>query len=318
MSFNPNSTGAKLELNGSTSGEISQFASASTTSYSLTWPAAQAASSGYVLINDGSGNLTWGPQTGAGGVTTLNTLSGAVTISAGSNITLTPSGNNISIASSGGGGGVSSFNSQTGSITISGTGGTTVSNVGTAFTINSSAGGSGTVTSVSVVSANGFAGTVATATTTPAITMSTTVSGILFGNGTSVAAAIPSNFPILNQNTTGNAATATTATTNANLTGVVTSVGNTTSIANGAITNAMLATSYNVETFTLGSGDITNGYVTLSPAPDVQAYTILTVIGGPMQSYGSDYTIVGGDRLTWAGNLAANLVAGDMLVVQYN
>ena len=46
------------------------------------------------------------------------------------------------------------------------------------------------------------------------------------------------NFPILNQNTTGNAATVT---TNANLTGVVTSVGNATSIANGAITNAMLA-----------------------------------------------------------------------------
>ena len=46
------------------------------------------------------------------------------------------------------------------------------------------------------------------------------------------------NFPILNQNTTGNAATVT---TNANLTGVVTSVGNATSIANGAITNSMLA-----------------------------------------------------------------------------
>ena len=46
------------------------------------------------------------------------------------------------------------------------------------------------------------------------------------------------NFPILNQNTTGNAATVT---TNANLTGVVTSVGNATSIANGAITNDMLA-----------------------------------------------------------------------------
>jgi hypothetical protein len=48
--------------------------------------------------------------------------------------------------------------------------------------------GTGTVTSVSVVSANGFAGTVATATTTPAITLSTTVTGILYGNGTSVSA----------------------------------------------------------------------------------------------------------------------------------
>ncbi len=49
--------------------------------------------------------------------------------------------------------------------------------------------GSGTVTSVSVVSANGFAGTVATATSTPAITISTTVSGVLKGNGTAISAA---------------------------------------------------------------------------------------------------------------------------------
>lgn len=48
---------------------------------------------------------------------------------------------------------------------------------------------SGTVTSVSVVSANGFAGTVATATTTPAITLSTTITGILKGNGTAISAA---------------------------------------------------------------------------------------------------------------------------------
>lgn len=48
--------------------------------------------------------------------------------------------------------------------------------------------GTGTVTSVSVVSANGFAGTVATATTTPAITMSTSITGLLYGNGTALAA----------------------------------------------------------------------------------------------------------------------------------
>lgn len=50
-------------------------------------------------------------------------------------------------------------------------------------------GSSGTVTSVSVVSANGLAGTVATATTTPAITLSTTISGILKGNGTAISVA---------------------------------------------------------------------------------------------------------------------------------
>jgi hypothetical protein len=49
--------------------------------------------------------------------------------------------------------------------------------------------GSGTVTSVSVVSANGLAGTVATSTTTPAITLSTTITGLLKGNGTAISAA---------------------------------------------------------------------------------------------------------------------------------
>jgi hypothetical protein len=47
----------------------------------------------------------------------------------------------------------------------------------------------GTVTSASVVSANGFAGTVATATTTPAITLSTSITGVLKGNGTALSAA---------------------------------------------------------------------------------------------------------------------------------
>ena len=53
----------------------------------------------------------------------------------------------------------------------------------------SATGTGGTVTSASVVSANGFAGTVATATTTPAITLTTTVTGLLKGNGTTISAA---------------------------------------------------------------------------------------------------------------------------------
>jgi hypothetical protein len=51
-------------------------------------------------------------------------------------------------------------------------------------------GGSGTVTTVSVVSANGLAGTVANATTTPAITLSTSITGVLKGNGTAISAAV--------------------------------------------------------------------------------------------------------------------------------
>jgi len=65
------------------------------------------------------------------------------------------------------------------------------------------AGGSGTVTSASVVTANGFAGSVATATTTPAITISTTVTGILKGNGTAVSAAAAADIPTVGAGSTG-------------------------------------------------------------------------------------------------------------------
>ena len=53
----------------------------------------------------------------------------------------------------------------------------------------SATGSGGSVTTVSVVSANGFAGTVANPTTTPAITLTTSISGMLSGNGTALAAA---------------------------------------------------------------------------------------------------------------------------------
>ena len=128
---------------------------------------------------------------------------------------------------------------------------------------NTAASGGGTVTSVSVVTANGLAGTVATSTTTPAITLTTSITGVLKGDATAISAAtsgtdyslgtsalatgivksttttgaltiaIAADFPTLNQSTTGNAATVT---TNANLTGGVTSVGNAATV----ITNADL------------------------------------------------------------------------------
>jgi len=53
-----------------------------------------------------------------------------------------------------------------------------------------SSGNNGTVTNVSVASSNGFAGTVLTPGTTPVITMSTTVTGVLKGNGTAISAAV--------------------------------------------------------------------------------------------------------------------------------
>lgn len=80
----------------------------------------------------------------------------------------------------------------TGADTLNFVGGTLVP-VGDGTTVTytppSSGGGSGTVTNISVVPGNGFAGTVANPTTTPAITISTSVTGLLKGNGTAISAA---------------------------------------------------------------------------------------------------------------------------------
>lgn len=58
------------------------------------------------------------------------------------------------------------------------------------LTIAGGGGGSGTVTTASVVSANGLAGSVANASTTPAITLSTSVTGLVKGNGTAFSAVV--------------------------------------------------------------------------------------------------------------------------------
>lgn len=97
------------------------------------------------------GSFEWPPGGGSGGgVTSLDAMTGAITIAAGSGISVTDSAGTITIASTGSG---------------------------------------GSVTTVSVVSANGLAGTVANPTTTPAITLSTSITGILKGNGTAISAA---------------------------------------------------------------------------------------------------------------------------------
>jgi hypothetical protein len=55
---------------------------------------------------------------GGGGVTSLNTLSGAVTLAQGSGITITPSGNTLTIAATGGGGGMATDMSNMASPTL--------------------------------------------------------------------------------------------------------------------------------------------------------------------------------------------------------
>ena len=133
-----------------------------------------------------------------GGVTSLNGETGAVVLVAGTGITITPAGQNITIAATGA------------ELVFADS---IVNNSGTVTLVNDSAAPGATkyygtnsggtlgyysipatgVTSVSVVSANGFAGTVATPTTTPAITLSTTITGVLQGNGTAISAYSPGN-----------------------------------------------------------------------------------------------------------------------------
>ena len=124
-------------------------------------------------------------------------------------------------------------------------------------TINGSSvlGSGNLVVTPGVASLTATSPVVATGTSTPVISLasgygdtqnpyaSKTANHILAApNGTSgvptFRAIVAADVPTLNQSTTGNAATVT---TNANLTGPVTSVGNATAIANGAISNAMLA-----------------------------------------------------------------------------
>lgn len=77
------------------------------------------------------------------------------------------------------------------------------------------------------------------------------------------------------------------------------------------------------EKFTLIAGDITNGYVDLAVAAHSAESISVYPVGGAMQEQGVDYTVslTGGagstTRITFAGDLAAELVATDKLVVKY-
>jgi hypothetical protein len=122
-------------------------------------------------------------------------------------------------------------------------------NYNTEWVTGGGGGGSGTVTTVSVTTANGVSGSVANATTTPAISI--TLGAITPSSVAAVGTVTGSNLSGTNTgdqtNISGNAATVT---TNANLTGHVTSVGNTAVL--GSFTVAQLNTA-------LSDGDIATG-----------------------------------------------------------
>jgi hypothetical protein len=132
-------------------------------------------------------------------------------------------------------------------------------------------GGSGTVTTVSVVSANGFAGTVANATTTPAITLTTSVTGVLKGNGTAISAATSgTDYLAPNTNITVNQLTATQA--------IIQKKVQPASNISGNVAVTIDVSSANVHVLTLDNGAVINSFSYTNRAADGAVNTILLVI----------------------------------------
>jgi hypothetical protein len=127
----------------------------------------------------------------------------------------------------------------------------------------------GTVTSVSVVSANGIAGTVANATTTPAITLSTSITGLLQGNGTAISAATIGTGLSFTSGTLSNTQIGLTDGDKGDIT--VASSGTSWTIDSGAVTNAKLA---NVATATF-KGRTTAGTGAVEDLTATQATALL-------------------------------------------
>ena len=165
----------------------------------------------------------------------------------------------------------------------------------TQFVQNSiSASGGGTVTVVSVVSANGFAGTVASSTSTPAITLTTTITGVLKGNGTALLAATagtdylapPSGTAILKANSGGALANAVSGTDYAPPTsGTSILYGNNA----GGFSNVTIGSGISFTTGTLtatGSGgtvtsvSFTGGIISISNPTTTPALTVAGTSGG--------------------------------------
>ena len=166
-------------------------------------------------------------------------------------------------------------------------------------TINATGGGgSGTVTDVSVVSANGLAGTVATSTSTPAITLSTTVTGLVKGNGTALSAATAGTDYVAPGGALGTPSSGTAT----NLTGLplTTGVTGVLPIANGG-TNASTAATARGNILPSYSGNAGKVLAVNSGATDVEFISAGGV--GTVTSVGTGTGLTGGP-ITAAGTIA--------------
>jgi hypothetical protein len=203
---------------------------------------------------------------------------------------------------------------------------------------NCTAAGTGTVTAVSVASANGFAGS-SSGGATPALTLTTTITGLLKGNGTAISAAALTDFPTqaagtVIANGTGSTAAPTAIATStlygavqngkvlAGLGGVLAYVATSTdscssgvtcsysggtnsfSIAAGAITNTMLASTY-VTSLTVNTAQGVSGSFSAGATPALSltlgALTGVTSFNGLVVTANTGVITTG----TWNGTTIA-------------
>ena len=163
------------------------------TSPDISMPAASTSVSGYLTSTDWNTFNNKAPATSGTSILYGNGSGGFSNVTIGTGVTF--AGGTLSATGSGG-----TVTSVTGTAPVVSSGGTTPA-ISMAAANGSTNGyltstdwttfnnkGSGTVTAVSVVSANGFAGT-SSGGATPALTLTTSITGLLYGNGTALAAA---------------------------------------------------------------------------------------------------------------------------------
>ena len=159
----------------------------------ISMPAASTSVSGYLTSTDWNTFNNKAPATSGTSILYGNGSGGFSNVTIGTGVSF--AGGTLSATGSGG-----TVTSVTGTAPVVSSGGTTPA-ISMAAANGSTNGyltstdwttfnnkGSGTVTAVSVVSANGFAGT-SSGGATPALTLTTSITGLLYGNGTALAAA---------------------------------------------------------------------------------------------------------------------------------